>query len=72
MSTLIRAWPLALALLLAGCGLAETAATTATSAQSAAQQAADARKTEDQVRQRLDEAARQDAARRAAGEAETQ
>lgn len=57
--------------LLSACGLAETGAATATSAQSAAGQAAQARKTEDEVRQRLDDAARQDAARRAAGEAET-
>ena len=57
--------------LLSGCGLAETGAATATGAQSAAEQAAQARKTEDEVRQRLDDAARQDAARRAAAEADT-
>jgi hypothetical protein len=62
---------LAVTTLLSACGLAETGAATATSAQSAAEQAAQARRTEDEVRQRLDDAARQDAARRAAGEAET-
>ena len=62
---------LAVMTVLGGCGLAETGAATATSAQSAAEQAAQARKTEDEVRQRLDDAAREDAARRAAGEAET-
>jgi hypothetical protein len=57
--------------LLSGCGLAETGATTATHAHSAAEQAVQARKTEDEVRQRLDDAARQDAARRDAGEADS-
>jgi hypothetical protein len=58
--------------LLSACGLAETGAATAAGAQSEAQQAAQARKTEDEVRQRLDEAARQDAARRAAAESDSQ
>jgi hypothetical protein len=62
---------LAVGTLLSACGLAETGAATATSAQSAAEQAAQARKTEDEVRQRLDEAARQDAAHRAAAEADS-
>jgi hypothetical protein len=57
--------------LLCGCGVAETGVATATSAQSAADQAAQARKTEEEVRQRIDEAAREDAARRAAGEADS-
>jgi hypothetical protein len=60
------------AILLSACGLAETGATAAASGQSAAQQAAEARKTEEQVQQRLDEAAKQDAARRAAAERDTQ
>jgi hypothetical protein len=73
MKQLIRLWPLlSLAPLIGGCGLAETGAATATGAQSAAQQATDARKTEEQVQQRLEDAARQDAARRAAGEAQGQ
>ncbi|MBV8909886.1 MAG: hypothetical protein JOZ89_03905 [Gammaproteobacteria bacterium] len=59
---------LALMTLVSACGLAETGAATATGARSAAEQAGEARKTEDEVRKRLDDAARQDAARRAAGE----
>ena len=58
--------------LLVGFGLAGTGVTAAAAGQSAAQQAAEARQTEDQVKQRLDEAAQQDAARRAAGEAQSQ
>jgi hypothetical protein len=57
---------------LAGCGLAETGATAAAGADSAAQQAAQARQTEAKVRQQIDAAYRQDAARRKAAEAETQ
>ena len=70
--TAVNTWPLlAVVTLLSACGLAETGAATATSAQSEAEQAAQARKTEDEVRQRLDEAARQDAAHRAAAEADS-
>jgi hypothetical protein len=64
-----RLWPLLVLLILpAGCGLVDTGATTAAGAQSAAQQAAEAKQTEDRVRQQLDAAARQAADQRRTAE----
>ena len=60
--------PLALALLLAGCGLAEVGAAGATAATSAAQQAKQGKETEARVQQQVDAAMQQDAANRKAAE----
>ena len=68
-----RLWALlALALPLAGCGVAETGTTAATAAESAAQQAAQARTAEDHVRKQIDAAYSQAAEERRAGETEGQ
>lgn len=73
MQSSTRLLALAAALLtLAGCGLAETGATAAAGAASASQQAKQARQTEARVRQQIDAAYRQDAARRKAAQAEAQ
>lgn len=67
--------PLALVavlLALAGCGLAETGATAAAGAASAAQQAKQAQQTEAQIREQINAAYQEDAARRKAAEAESQ
>lgn len=56
--------------LLAGCGVAETGAGAGTAVESAAQQAAQARAAQDQVRQQIDDAYRQAAEQRRAAESE--
>lgn len=63
---------LAPTLALAGCGLAETGATAVAGGASAAQQAKQAQDTEAKVRQQINDAYKEDAARRKAAEAETQ
>ena len=63
---------LAMVLLLAGCGVAETGAGASSAAESAAQQAAQAQATQDQVRQQVDAAYRQAAEQRRAAEADGQ
>ena len=55
---------------LGGCGLAETGTAAATQGQSAAEQAAQARKTEARVRQEIDAAYQKAAEQRAAAEAD--
>jgi apolipoprotein N-acyltransferase len=68
-----RVWALlALALLLAACGVADTGVTTAAQAESAAQQAAQARAIQDQVRQQIDTAQEKAAGQRRAAEADGQ
>ncbi len=63
-------WPLLVLLILpAGCGLVDTGATAAAGAQSAAQQAAAAKQTEDRLKQQLDAAAKQAADQRQAEDA---
>jgi hypothetical protein len=57
---------------LGGCGLVETGASTAASGESAAQQAAQARRDEDRVRQQIDAANRVAAEQRRAAEAQAQ
>ena len=57
---------------LTGCGLAETGATAAAGGASAAQQAKQAQETEAKVQQQINDAYKEDAARRKAAEAETQ
>ncbi|MEP7244415.1 MAG: hypothetical protein ABI885_12150 [Gammaproteobacteria bacterium] len=61
--------PLALAALLSGCGLAETASTTATLAEAEAQNARAAKETQAKIEQRLDEAQQAAAEQRKAAEA---
>jgi hypothetical protein len=56
------------ALVLSGCGLADTAATGATGAAAEAQQASQAKQTEDRVRDQAQAAVQQDADRRKAAE----
>ncbi|HWF99467.1 MAG TPA: hypothetical protein VN691_09775 [Steroidobacteraceae bacterium] len=63
---------LAAALALSGCGLAETGATAAAGATSAAQQAKQAQDTEAKMRQQINSAYQEDAARRKSAEAEAQ
>ncbi|MDE2447721.1 MAG: hypothetical protein KGO22_02035 [Gammaproteobacteria bacterium] len=63
---------LAATLALAGCGLAETGATAAAGGASAAQQAKQAQDTEAKMQQQINDAYKEDAARRKAAEAETQ
>jgi hypothetical protein len=71
--TMGRVWALlALALPLAGCGVAGTDATAAAEAQSAAQQAAQARAVQDQVRRQIDAAQDKGAEQRRAAEADGQ
>ena len=60
--------PATVAVLLAGCGLAEVGAAGATSAASAAEQAKQGKATEARVQQQLDAAMQQDAAQRKAAE----
>ncbi len=60
--------PAAVAMLLAGCGLAEVGAAGATTATSAAEQAKQAKETEARVQQQVDAAVQQDAAQRKAAE----
>jgi hypothetical protein len=55
---------------LAGCGLAETGTATASGAANVAQEAAQARQTEDRVRDQIDAASRQAAEQRRAAEAD--
>jgi hypothetical protein len=57
---------------LSGCGLAGTATSTTVGAASEAQEARDAKKTEAQVQQKLDDAQRASAAQRAAAEKDSQ
>ena len=63
---------LALSILLGGCGAAETGATAAAGAESAAQQADGARAAQDRVRQQIDAAYRQAAEQRRAAESDGQ
>ena len=71
--TMGRVWAiLALALLLAACGMAGTAATTAAQAESTAQQAAQARAVQDQVRRQIDAAQEKAAEQRRAAEGDGQ
>jgi hypothetical protein len=68
-----RLWALlALALPLAGCGVAETGTTAATAAESAAQQAAPAAAAQERVREQIDAAYGEAAAQRRAAEADGQ
>jgi hypothetical protein len=60
--------PAALALLLAGCGLAEVGVAGATAATSAAEQAKQGKETEARVQQQVNAAMQQDAANRKAAE----
>ncbi len=64
--------PLALLALLTGCGLAETAATSATLAQSEAEQAKAAKQTQAKIEQRLEDAQNVAAEQRKAAEAATE
>jgi outer membrane biogenesis lipoprotein LolB len=63
---------LATVLVLTGCGLAETGATAAAGAESAAQQAKQGQETEAKVQQQINAAYQEDAARRKAAEAQAQ
>jgi hypothetical protein len=63
---------LALSMVLGGCGVAETGATAAAGAESAAQQAAQGRAAEDKVRQQIDAAYKQAADQRRAAETDGQ
>ena len=68
-----RVWALlTLLLALAGCGVAGTGAAPATRAVAEAQQAAQARQTEDRVKQQIDAAEQQGADQRRAAEAAAQ
>ncbi len=68
-----RVWAvLAPAMVLAGCGVAETGTTAANAAESAAQQAAQARASQDEVRRQIDAASTQAAEQRRAAETEGQ
>jgi hypothetical protein len=60
------------ALLLSGCGLGETAASSAAGGASAVEQAKEGRAMEARVQQQLDDAARQSAQQREAAEKDTQ
>jgi hypothetical protein len=64
--------PLALLALLSGCGLAETASTTATIAESEAQQAKAAKQMQTKIEQRLQDAQQVAAEQRKAAEAATE
>jgi hypothetical protein len=64
--------PLALLALTSGCGLAETAATTATIAESEAQQAKAAKEAQAKIEQRLQDAQQVAADQRKAAEAATE
>ena len=64
--------PLGLLALLSGCGLAETASTTATLAESEAQQAKAAKEMQTKIEQRLDAAQQAAAEQRKAAEAMTE
>lgn len=61
--------PLTLAALLSGCGLAETASTTAVIAESEAEQAKQAQQMKNKIEQRLDAAQRVDTEARQAADA---
>ena len=61
---------LALALVLAGCGVAETGVSAGAATESAAQQAAQALAAQDQVHQQIDDAYREAAEQRRAAEAD--
>ncbi|HWX69067.1 MAG TPA: hypothetical protein VNY25_05140 [Steroidobacteraceae bacterium] len=61
---------LALPMLLAGCGMAQTGTAAGSAAESAAQQAAQARVTQDKVRDQIDAAYRQAEEQRRAAEAD--
>ncbi|HET9018244.1 MAG TPA: hypothetical protein VFN46_01595 [Acetobacteraceae bacterium] len=72
-STLAKSLSLiAAALVLAGCGLAETGATAATGAAAEAQQAKQAKQTEAKIQQQINAAYQEDAARRKAAEAQAE
>jgi uncharacterized protein YceK len=64
--------PLAIAALLSGCGLAETASTTATIAESEAEQAKQAQEMKAKVEQRIDAAEQMARQQRDAAEAASQ
>ncbi len=68
----LLAGTLILSATLAGCGLAETGVAGAAGAASQAEQARQGKQTEARVQKQLDDAARQAAERRRAGEAESQ